>query len=400
MTMAPPPVDPSQGASSGPSTKLAPDGSGGGGSGGGGTTLFISGGGAHGNADGSYSDIVGDGNIFYLQGAQNGRVLESVTWTITGPGPVVQTQTYTLTQGGNTNYTFPKTDPTPDGVSDEITAYWGAVPGNYTITAKANYFDGSDTVTAQVNVVAPKLNSLSMTQLPMKVGGPYQAQEGLVVGLHQGDLGANPPTYGDVVSASITMPNAIFQVPGGYFAFLQMVNLNTDVTNNVTGRHTMVSNKTVLDDTGLSWFQNTWVSATYPSSSQTITVPPPPAQGQAPAVRDDPEIAEPPDWVGNPQKDYYTKIQAQSSFSTYLMFRPYNGTNNPGSIYVPLGVVNWKWQASAQYNAATNQYDWTNNVQRDPPDTGATRQGATYTGDVSWTTNAHQVPWNPPYPPT
>ncbi|MBX6313354.1 MAG: hypothetical protein IRY99_10635, partial [Isosphaeraceae bacterium] len=294
-------------------------------SGGGRPSLYLDGGGAYENSDGTYVDIVGDG-VNAVLCADPERELQSVEWTVQGPGQVFEDQVYTLANGHNIYYQFPVVHSVIGASNDYFHFYWGSAPGAYTITAKANYFDGSDTETLTVSVLAPSLNSIQMTQMPMQLGLFHTIEGREYLGIHQGDpWDTNSPTYGDVVQASVTMPmDPGFPFPspfpGGVFAFLQKVNVLSVAVNNKTMVHSQTSmGDYVLDDNGESWFQRSWNSDYYPSVGQTITLPPPPADGKAPSVFDAPNLGWLKSEVGDPNADYATYLEVQDDFKTYLM---------------------------------------------------------------------------------
>jgi len=360
-------------------------------------SIHFSGGGyVYNPGDGSYTDIIGHG-LNAVDSVIGPDQLQSVTWTVTGAGFVISQQTFTLTAGSNTLFNGPVTDPVPAGQTDDnIHFFWGPTKGDYVIKSVATFANYTVPSQVTVHVVAPTLNNLQMNELPLKAG-IFNERGVDSDGFSQGEVDGTPA--GDTVQASVTMPN-IPDLTGGRFGFIQMLKGTLSVTGNISGLHQKNMTDFVLDDSGSSgsWFQNTWTSDYYPSQGQTADIPQIAQAGAVPPVYDSPASGAPASWSGDPTRDYYTSINYQQEFKTYLMFIP-NNIGMPGSAaWVPIGAVSWNFVGASKFDPMAGHHVFDDTVPRQPSDTGTISTGGPNQDNVAWAKNYHQVPWSPPFP--
>ena len=61
---------------------------------------------------------------------------------------------------------------------------------------------------------------------------------------------------------------------------------------------------------------------------------------------------------GTTQTFHANQYSVAENFSTYMMFKPYAGTNYGSSTWVPLKYMNWAWNADVAYSPKYKVFDF------------------------------------------
>jgi hypothetical protein len=314
----------------------------------------MSGGGSGGGGGGNASLTSGGeaivGGVYQVGVVVPGKQLQSTSYTIAG---AEQSQTYRNLSGSTTDLPSPVNHTPTGSMSDNLTFYWNATPGDHAVSVSYTCTDGtSGTLSTTINITKPTVSDLSFTY------GPFSW--GITPGGSLGFFEAAAPNNMQL-SATVSEPAG---VSGGnaQWCWIQKINFRADNTNTLNGTSTDYVYSTggwVLDNDPDLKNDN---DAGYPFPTTPFTVN---VGGSTPGTADDqPWWRFGQDANSGPCTDFKVSYQ----FDDYVMFKPNAGiwvyvaeTSSYLSMSGEEQLVNGNWQVvTAATPNANGSINWIN----------------------------------------
>jgi hypothetical protein len=170
---------------------------------------------------------------------------------------------------------------------------------------------------------------------------------------------------------------------GGKLAFLNLVNDTSSVTGNQTGLHQINTGGFVLDDFGPNndWIYMSNYNSNYYNAAAPFVVP------GAGVVTDSPSTTG--KAADYPNSDFYTNINMDSSFKTYLLYASRDG------FWISVADMSWQLAGTATFNNPngpgqgvpadySDPDNWTASVTKPNPNNAGTVTGTIRESIVEW----------------
>ncbi len=206
--------------------------------------------------------------------------------------------------------------------SDAVAYYLDAAVVNSFTSQWASWGNGANPVGVRSFPIGIDSNGVTMTQTALGIGGIV-------------DIGGSIGNYFDAGISWIANVSAPAFIGGGQIAYNQLVNREHQ-------RYIGITPIEVASTYGQSMVD---VEFPYCSSVPVETIL---------VAHDSPNIGLQRSSSTYPYSDYFNKYSSNFAASTYLIYKPIGD-----SIWVPLSVINWGYNATAIYNETTQLWEMT-----------------------------------------